>query len=147
MSKNQYDTAHVIRHAVNLCMIARGTVSPFMIQSVVNSAPNSEDEKNSIKWRENSLCWLLLTEGHYTKCLHSWAQKDFDDAAAFWLEEFPFLPTAARLGIEYNINNTKDFFSTGERTVENSFAQHCLDLRRPDEGLAAQVLPFNTQKS
>jgi hypothetical protein len=130
----QPDASLFIRHAITLCMTARGTVSPYMIQAVVNSAPNTEDDKCSTKWRQTSFCWELLIQAHY-KQLHPWAQKDFDDTAAFWLEDFPLIPLAVRLGIVYQINATNDFYGNGERQSDD-----------PDHWRTTRPRPLETSK-
>ena len=103
-----------IRHATNLCLMARGFVSYQMIQAVINSAPCSEAERQCEGWRESSLCWQLLLEVHEIRKLYPWAQKEYDAAAAFWLEEYPIMPLAARLGGVHFINHSADFFASGK---------------------------------
>lgn len=127
-----------VRHAVTLCLIARGMVSPYLIQAVINSAPRSADERQSEEWRENSLCWTLLIEGHY-KHLHSWAQDDFDAAAAFWLEEFSVLPLAAQLALIFQVNNADDFYSSGKCPSDNPAVKSILE---PSPVEAPQILLF-----
>lgn len=127
-----------VRHAVTLCLIARGMVSPYLIQAVINSAPRSESERQSEEWRQNSLCWKLLTEAAY-KYLHEWAYKDFEAASAYWLEEFPYYPPSEQRALIAHINSTDDFYSAGKSEADHPNAERILS---PVHIENPQVLPF-----
>jgi hypothetical protein len=98
-----------LRNTIDLCMIARGTVSIPMIREVILSAPVSLDEIGTDEWKERSLCWKLLLEGH-SKKLDQWTQHDFDATASFWLEEYPVLADKTRSSVLSTLTTMMDIF-------------------------------------
>lgn len=54
----------LLRNTIDLCMIARGTVSVPLIHDIIISAPKSIAQIDTDEWKEKSLCWKLLLEGH-----------------------------------------------------------------------------------
>ncbi|WP_460972846.1 type IV secretory system conjugative DNA transfer family protein [Spirosoma migulaei] len=105
----------LLRNAIDLCLIARGTVSVPLLAEIVRSAPQSveqrdlEDEEGNNQWRNTSLCWKLLSEGH-ARTLDQWTQYDFDTSASYWLEEFPSISSKTRSGIVSMFTTTADLF-------------------------------------
>lgn len=99
----------LLRNAIDLCLIARGTVSVPLIHDVILSAANSVEQIDTDEWRDKSLCWKLLLEG-YAKDLDKWAKHDFDSTAAFWLEEYPRLAERTRTGIVSMLSTMMDIF-------------------------------------
>jgi hypothetical protein len=97
----------LLRNAVDLSMIASGQVSLPILSDLVRSAATSADEVNSEEWRQKSLCWKLLLEGH-AKTLDVWVQYDFDAAAEYWLNEFPNISSKTRSGIVSMFTSTID---------------------------------------
>lgn len=140
MSDFYQRTALCIRHAITLCMTARGQSTTFLVKAVITSAPRNESEISSNVWREKSTCWKMLVEGNI-KQLHFWAQQDFDAAAAFWLQIFPFLPTATQEGIIAQINEGEDLFATGTRPIEHPAEHKVLDPI-PEESRQIVAFPF-----
>ncbi len=88
----------LIRNAIDLCMIARETVSVPLLYDIIRTAPQSQEERDSEEWKKTSICWKLLLEGHQ-KTLDKWKQYDFDSTAAYWLEEFPIIDPKPRSSI------------------------------------------------
>jgi hypothetical protein len=99
----------LLRNTIDLCMIARGTVSVPLIHDVILSAPKSIDEIDLDQWKAKSLCWKLLLEGHAKK-LDKWVQHDFDSTASFWLEEYPALSEKTRSSILSTLSTMMDIF-------------------------------------
>lgn len=99
----------LMRNAIDLCLIAREQVSVPLMYDIVRTAPQNEEERDSEKWREKSICWKLLTEGH-AKDLDQWTQYDFDSTASFWLEEYPNISSKTRSGIVSMFTTTTDNF-------------------------------------
>jgi len=99
----------LLRNAIDLCMIARGTISVPLIHDIVLSAPVNSAEIDTDRWKNKSLCWKLLLEGHAKK-LDKWAQYDFDITAAFWLEEYPNLAEKTRSSIVSTLTTMMDIF-------------------------------------
>lgn len=99
----------LLRNTIDLCMIARGTVSVPLIHSVIMSAAKSVEELNSENWKNTSLCLQLILEGHAKK--HDrWVQHDFDSTAAFWLNEYPNLAEKTRSSILSTLTTMMDNF-------------------------------------
>ncbi|WP_295795212.1 TraM recognition domain-containing protein [Mucilaginibacter sp.] len=99
----------LLRNTIDLCMIARGTVSVPLIHEVILSAPNSIAQVDNNEWKKKSLCWKLLLEGHI-KELDQWTQHDFNATGAFWLEEFPNLADKTRSSIVSTLTTMMDIF-------------------------------------
>lgn len=118
--------SQLLRNAIDLCMIARGTVSVPLIHDVILSAPTA-DRIDTDEWRDKSLCWKLLLEGHAKK-LDKWAQYDFDSTASFWLEEFPNLADKTRSSIVSTLTTMMDIFL--RRPFRRLFSEIPDDRRR-----------------
>ena len=99
----------LLRNTIDLCMIARGTVSVPLIRDVILSAPKSMEEIDSGEWKTKSFCWKLLIEGH-GKELEKWVKQDFDSTASFWLEEYPGLAEKTRSSILSTLTTMMDIF-------------------------------------
>ena len=99
----------LLRNAIDLCMIARGTVSVPLIQEIILSAARKSDEIDTKEWRAKSLCWKLLQEGH-AKNLDKWVKYDFESTASFWLNEFPALEDRTRSNILSTLSTMMDIF-------------------------------------
>lgn len=99
----------LLRNAIDLCMIARGTVSVPQIRDIILSAPISTAQIDTDEWKAKSLCWKLLLEGH-AKDLDKWVKHDFDSTASFWLEEYPNLAERTRSSILSTLTTMMDIF-------------------------------------
>ncbi|EHQ29759.1 type IV secretory system conjugative DNA transfer family protein [Mucilaginibacter paludis] len=99
----------LLRNTIDLCMIARGTVSVPLIHDVILSAPISLAQIDTDEWKNKSLCWKLLLEG-YGKDLNKWTRHDFDSTASFWLEEYPNLADKTRSSILSTLTTMMDIF-------------------------------------
>jgi hypothetical protein len=99
----------LLRNTIDLCMIARQTVSVPMIHDVILSAPISLAQIDTDEWKAKSLCWKLLLEGH-ARNLDKWMKHDFDSTASFWLEEYPALAEKTRSSILSTLTTMMDIF-------------------------------------
>nr|WP_293845953.1 TraM recognition domain-containing protein [uncultured Arsenicibacter sp.] len=99
----------LMRNAIDLCLIARGTVSVPLMHEIVRSAPQSTDERNSPEWWEKSLCARLLAECQ-TKTLDKWTDYDLETTAGYWLDEYPGISSRTRSGIVSMFTTTTDHF-------------------------------------
>jgi hypothetical protein len=99
----------LLRNAIDLCMIARGTVSVPLIHQVIMSAPLSLEETKNDEWRKKSLCYKLMGEAH-TKDLDKWVGVDLDSTAAFWFKEYPNLGEKTRSSILSTLTTMMDNF-------------------------------------
>ncbi len=117
----------LLRNTIDLCMIARGTVSVPLIHDVILSAPRSIEQLDTDEWKAKSLCWKLLLEGH-AKELDRWAKYDFDSTASFWLEEFPGLADKTRSSIVSTLTTMMDIFL--RRPFRRLFSEQPEDRRK-----------------
>jgi hypothetical protein len=117
----------LLRNSIDLCMIARGTVSVPLIHDIILSAPNSIAEIDTEDWKKKSLCWKLLLEGH-AKNLDKWVKHDFDSTASFWLEEYPNLADKTRSSILSTLTTMMDIFL--RRPFRRLFAEQPEDRRK-----------------
>lgn len=99
----------LLRNAIDLCIIARGTVSIPLIHQIIMSAPLSLDETKNDEWRKKSLCYKLMGEAH-TKKLDKWTGADLDSTVAFWLREYPNLAEKTRSSIISTLTSMMDNF-------------------------------------
>lgn len=99
----------LLRNAIDLCMIARGTVSVPLIHQIIMSAPLSAEQRDTQEWRDNSLCWQLLSEGN-VKEVDIWTAHDFESTAAFWLKEYPNLSEKTRSSVLSTLTTMMDNF-------------------------------------
>lgn len=99
----------LLRNTIDLCLIARGTVSVPLIHDVILSAPTSIAQIDTDEWKTKSICWRLLLEGH-AKELDKWLKYDFDSTASFWLEEYPSLAEKTRTSILSTLTTMMDIF-------------------------------------
>lgn len=99
----------LLRNAIDLGMIARGTVSVPLIHEIIMSAPLSGEQRDSREWRDSSLCWKLLGEGN-SKEVDVWTAHDFESTAAFWLKEYPNLSDKTRSSVLSTLTTMMDNF-------------------------------------
>jgi hypothetical protein len=99
----------LLRNAISLCMIVRGTVSVPMIHEVITSAAQNDKDFDSEEWQDKSLCWKLLDEGQ-DKLLDRWTQGDYDATAAYWVTEYPNLNADTRSGVLSMLTSMMDIF-------------------------------------
>lgn len=99
----------LLRNVIDLCMIARGTVSIPLIRDVIFSAPVSTQMITDTSWQGKSLCWKLLYE-IYGKTLDYWTTLDMNSTASFWLEEFPALSDKTRTSVISTLTTMLDIF-------------------------------------
>lgn len=122
----------LLRNAIDLCMIARGTVSVGLIHDVIMSAPKNIAEIDTDTWKDKSICWQLLLEGHAQQ-LDKWVKHDFDSTANFWLEEYPNLADKTRSSILSTLTTMMDNFL--RRPFRQLFSEpppHPYQIARPE---------------
>lgn len=99
----------LIRNAIDLAMLVRGSVSVPLMAEIIQSAPRDAEERGSEEWQQESTCWQLLLEGN-EKQFDQWELFDFQTTAAFWLEEYPNLAPRTRSGIISMFTSMADNF-------------------------------------
>lgn len=117
----------LLRNTIDLCVIARGTVSVPLIHDVILSAPTSIEQIDTEEWKNKSLCWKLLLEGH-AQNLDKWVKYDFDSTASFWLEEYPNLAEKTRSSILSTLTTMMDIFL--RRPFRRLFSEQPEDRRK-----------------
>lgn len=103
----------LLRNAIDLAMIARGTASVPLITDIIMSAPKTMSEIDTDQWKNKSLCWRILLEGQAKKQagqFDQWKTHDFDSTANFWLEEYPSLAEKPRSTILSLLTSMTDIF-------------------------------------
>jgi hypothetical protein len=104
----------LLRNTIDLCLIARGTVSVPLIQNVILSAPNSNEEACSDKWLlGENLCATLLREAearYKAKELDYWTTHDLSSTSKFWFNEYPSLGEKQRASIQSMLTSMMDIF-------------------------------------
>ncbi|WP_460972411.1 type IV secretory system conjugative DNA transfer family protein [Spirosoma migulaei] len=99
----------LMRNAIDLSLIARGTVSVPLMHEIVRSAPQSLEEVKSEAWWESSICARLLIECQGKK-LDRWTDFDLETTSGYWLNEYPSISDRTRSGIVSMFTSTTDHF-------------------------------------
>ena len=101
----------LLRRAIDLLVIAEGTLSLPLLLDIIMSAPQSMQEACSDGWKTNSFC---------AKCIASAAAKktpeneaDLEHTKRYWLREFPALGDRTRSSIVSMFTVIADGFLTG----------------------------------
>ncbi len=84
----------LLRNAIDLVIMAQGTLTLADLHAVISSAPHDHDVLFSEEWRAGSRCFDLIRQGRAT--LEPDQQADFDLTASYWLNEFPGLAEKTR---------------------------------------------------
>jgi hypothetical protein len=111
----------LLRNAIDLAMLARGTASIPLIHDIIMSAATSAEQTKTEEWRNESICFKLMAEAH-GKDFDKWEGYDLDSTVAFWLKEYPNLSEKTRSSILSTLTTMMDNF-----------------LRRPFRRLFAEV--------
>lgn len=88
----------LMRNAIDLCLIAEGTVSLPLIYELVMSAPSNPIIRDTSDWQKNSKCFQMLDSAN-TKTLDEWVAYDFQSTALYWMQEFCELAPKTRSGV------------------------------------------------
>jgi len=88
----------LLRNAIDLVSIGRGTVTLEALARVIDSAPLSEEQSFDPGWRERSYCAQLLDAGEAAEKSER-QRRDFAMTARYWLSEYPYLPDRTRSSI------------------------------------------------
>lgn len=100
----------LLRNAIDLCLLVKGTVTPDLIQQVIVSAPKSISELDDAKWKEKSLCFQMLLAGYQDENMETWKRKDFMSTMNFWMDEYPNLAPETRASILSTLTTMMDIF-------------------------------------
>lgn len=106
----------MLRNAVDLCALARGTVSVPLLYQVITSAAKNDEQVHDPSWQHNSICHKLINEateksaaGRFSKS----QERDFEITGKYWMQEFPNLAEKTRSIIEISFTSLADLFLRG----------------------------------
>lgn len=88
---------HMFMNLVDLPTFTGIPVTLSLLRSIVVSAPQSPAEAGSTQWQERSACAQILREADAaTRAAGEHLRADFEECAAYWLQEFPALSEKTR---------------------------------------------------
>ncbi len=102
----------LLRAAVDLLHIARGTVTLEDIRELIASAPQSSEEANDEHWQQTSFCFQLLHEANERQKTRL-QDHDFALVSRYWLVEHARLADRTRTGIVATFTSTVDLLQHG----------------------------------
>jgi len=97
----------LLRNTIDLCLIARRTLSVPMINEVIQSAPANVGQLEDKDWQDTSLCWQLLVEAKTIK-VNKWQEYDLQSTARFWMMDYPSLGERTRSSIQSMLSSMLD---------------------------------------
>ena len=103
----------LVRNAIDLATIARGTPSLDLISQIIASAPANPDEIRSIDWQKSSLCHACILEGEASQ-KSELQSADWPQVVRFWMSEFPNLSSRTRSCIVSMFTTLAEQFLRGE---------------------------------
>lgn len=104
----------MLRNAVDLLAIARGTISLPELFEIVRTAPQDENEAASTAWRSDSICFDYIQKAADSATKNPNLQPEYAMAAKYWLEEFPRMDNRPRSSIVSLFTTLADCFLRGE---------------------------------
>jgi len=102
----------LLRAAIDLLAIARGTVTLEDIRELVASAPQDEEEVDDESWREKSFCARLIMTA-FEKEKTPEQEHDFELVGRYWLKEHARLSDRTRTSITATFTSTVDVLQHG----------------------------------
>ena len=89
---------HMLTNLVDLPLFAKLPVSLPLLRAIINTAPMSAAEANSLTWKEGGgQCAAILREAdEATLNKNQDARADFEECRAYWTQEFPNLSEKTR---------------------------------------------------
>jgi hypothetical protein len=108
----------LLRNAIDLQAVAQGRLSLPDIAHIVRSAPVSPEQADNPDWRASSFCAQCIQTGltrvEYDPTLEPSRRRDFQQAAEYWLGEFPALAEKTRSIIVNMFSGIADGFLRGQ---------------------------------
>ncbi len=102
----------MLRAAIDLLSIARGTITLEDIRELIASAPQSTEEAEDETWQQTSFCSQLLEEAHQKDKTPRQAH-DFELVTRYWLVEHARLADRTRTGVTAHFTSTVDLLQHG----------------------------------
>jgi len=121
----------LLRNAIDLLVIATGTVSVSDTYRVVTSAPTSYEQTSDPVWQERSFCWRLLQQAERAD-KRGYHEHDFQLVADYFLLEYPGLAEKTRSIVVSTFTSLADVLNRGVLrelfgTTTNVTPDDCLD--------------------
>jgi hypothetical protein len=85
----------LIGNTLDLISAAGVTPSLLLAKEIIDSAPLFPDQTKDTQWQAQSACWELLGKARQ----RAGGKHDFEQAAKYWLRDFPLLPDKTRQSI------------------------------------------------
>jgi hypothetical protein len=101
----------LLRRAIDLLVMAKGTLSLPLLLDLIMSAPQSLEEANSDSWKDSAFCAECLREAEEKRTEEN--GPDFDHTKRYWLREFAALGDRTRSSIVSMFTVIADGFLTG----------------------------------
>jgi hypothetical protein len=102
----------LLRNAIDLTVIATGSVSIPDLYRVIVSAPISYEQLESLTWQKKSLCWQYLQKAD-AATKRGYQQHDFQIVADFFLLEYPGISEKTRSIIVSTFTSMADVLNRG----------------------------------
>jgi hypothetical protein len=102
----------LLRNAIDLLIIARGTLSVMDIHELIQSAPFSPMDVRDRNWQDSSFCFELIMEAEKKQKDRS-REMDLEVTSKYWLSEFPNLAERTRSIIVSSFTSMADTFLRG----------------------------------
>lgn len=104
----------LLRNAVDLLAIARGTVNLPELFEIIRTAPQDTSEAASAAWRSESICFDYIQKAADNATKNPDLQPEYAMTAKYWLEEFPRMDNRPRSSIVSLFTTLADCFLRGE---------------------------------
>ena len=128
----------LLRNAIDLAIIAADDVDLSTIYRIITSAPKSLEQVTDDKWKESSICMILLSAAEAKEKSEA-RKKDFELVKNYWLEEFASLANETRSSIVSIFTSMADCFLRG--TLRELFCNG-LNLK-PEDTFDGKIIILN----
>jgi type IV secretory pathway TraG/TraD family ATPase VirD4 len=91
----QRATRQVLRNAITLAVVSRGTLTIDLLHEIITSSPSSPEELACQAWQKSSACMACVREGEQKQKTAD-QERDFQIAVKFFLREFATLNPRTR---------------------------------------------------
>lgn len=103
----------LVRNALQLAAVSRGTPSLDLISQIIATAPVSLEQLRSDQWQESSVCFACIREGESAQKSET-QRADWPQVLRFWKNEFPSLSDRTRSCIVSMFTTMAELFLRGE---------------------------------
>ena len=100
----------LLRNAIDLVVLATGSLSLPELARVITSAPNSREEARDPQWQADSLCYQLMSQAQERVPPDDPRRGDLEVTISFWLEDFAGLAERTRSIVTNSFTSLCDGF-------------------------------------